>query len=79
MAVGLRHANDQAFALGVIAGLRVFVCDNMAFSVATGSCAGSTRAGSSSWPRSTEDWTARSTPTATWCSWWTSCATRSCT
>jgi hypothetical protein len=32
MAVGLRHANDQAFALGVIAGLRVFVCDNMAFS-----------------------------------------------
>jgi hypothetical protein len=32
MAGGLRHANDQAFALGVIAGLRVFVCDNMAFS-----------------------------------------------
>lgn len=31
MAVGLRHANDQAFALGVIAGLRVFVCDNLAF------------------------------------------------
>ena len=30
MAVGLRHANDQAFGLGVIAGLRVFVCDNMA-------------------------------------------------
>ena len=32
MAVGLRHANDQAFALGVIAGLRVFVCDNLCFS-----------------------------------------------
>jgi hypothetical protein len=32
MAVGLRHANDQAFALGLIAGMRVFVCDNMAFS-----------------------------------------------
>lgn len=32
MAVGLRHANDQAFGLGVIAGLRVFVCDNLAFS-----------------------------------------------
>ena len=31
MAVGLRHANDQAFALGVIAGLRVLVCDNLAF------------------------------------------------
>lgn len=31
MAVGLRHANDQAFALGVIAGLRVFVCDNLCF------------------------------------------------
>jgi hypothetical protein len=30
MAGGLRHANDQAFALGVIAGMRVFVCDNMA-------------------------------------------------
>ena len=29
MAVGLRHANDQAFALGVIAGMRVFVCDNL--------------------------------------------------
>lgn len=32
MAVGLRHANDKAFALGVIAGMRVFVCDNLAFS-----------------------------------------------
>jgi Domain of unknown function (DUF932) len=32
MAVGLRHSNDAAFALGVIAGLRVFVCDNLCFS-----------------------------------------------
>jgi len=32
MAVGLRHANDRAFALGVIAGMRVFVCDNLCFS-----------------------------------------------
>jgi hypothetical protein len=32
MAVGIRHANDQAFGLGVIAGMRVFVCDNLAFS-----------------------------------------------
>lgn len=31
MAVGLRHANDQAFALGVIAGMRLFVCDNLVF------------------------------------------------
>jgi hypothetical protein len=31
MAVGLRHANDQAFALGMIAGMRVLVCDNLAF------------------------------------------------
>ena len=77
MAVGLRHANDQAFALGVIAGLRVFVCDNMAFWVATGCCGASTRPGSSSWPRSTGAWTGPSTRTETWSSWWTSCATRS--
>jgi hypothetical protein len=32
MAVGLRHSNDAAFALGVIAGVRVFVCDNLCFS-----------------------------------------------
>ena len=32
MAVGLRHSNDAAFALGVIAGVRVFVCDNLLFS-----------------------------------------------
>lgn len=32
MAVGIRHSNDQAFALGLIAGVRVFVCDNLAFS-----------------------------------------------
>ena len=32
MAVGLRHSNDAAFALGVIAGLRVFVCDHLCFS-----------------------------------------------
>jgi hypothetical protein len=32
MAVGLRHSNDAAFALGVIAGVRVFVCDNLVFS-----------------------------------------------
>ena len=32
MAVRLRHSNDATFALGVIAGLRVFVCDNLCFS-----------------------------------------------
>jgi hypothetical protein len=32
MAVRLRHSNDAAFALGVIAGVRVFVCDNLVFS-----------------------------------------------
>ena len=32
MAVGLRHSNDAAFALGVIAGVRVFVCDNLMMS-----------------------------------------------
>ena len=37
MAVGLRHANDQAFALGVVAGMRVFVCDNMSFAGSAGS------------------------------------------
>jgi len=31
MAVGIRHSNDRAFALGVIAGQRLFVCDNLAF------------------------------------------------
>ncbi len=35
MAIGLRHSNDAAFALGVIAGLRVFVCDNLCFSGGT--------------------------------------------
>ena len=35
MAVGLRHSNDAAFALGVIAGVRVFVCDNLVFSGGT--------------------------------------------
>src|SRR5262249_45250683 len=32
LAVGLRHSNDAAFALGVVAGRRVFVCDNLVFS-----------------------------------------------
>jgi hypothetical protein len=31
LAMGFRNANDQAFALSVSAGTRVFVCDNMAF------------------------------------------------
>lgn len=32
LAMGFRNANDQAFALSVVAGSRVFVCDNLAFS-----------------------------------------------
>jgi len=31
MSVGLRHANDRTLSVGLIAGARVFVCDNMAF------------------------------------------------
>lgn len=31
MAVGLRHSNDRKFSLGVKAGARIFVCDNLAF------------------------------------------------
>ena len=31
-ALGLRNANDKSMRLGIVAGYRVFVCDNMAFS-----------------------------------------------
>lgn len=31
-AIGLRNSNDKSMALGMIAGMRVFVCSNMAFS-----------------------------------------------
>src|SRR5215211_1725982 len=30
-AIGLRNANDKSMRLGMVAGYRVFVCDNMAF------------------------------------------------
>lgn len=30
--IGLRNANDKSMRLGMVSGLRVFVCDNMAFS-----------------------------------------------
>lgn len=31
-AIGLRNANDKSMRLGLVAGYRVFICDNMAFS-----------------------------------------------
>ena len=31
-ALGIRNANDKSMRLGIVAGYRVFVCDNMAFS-----------------------------------------------
>ncbi len=31
-AIGLRNANDKSMRLGMVAGYRVFVCDNMALS-----------------------------------------------
>src|SRR5687768_15503412 len=30
-AIGLRNSNDKSMRLGMVAGYRVFVCDNMAF------------------------------------------------
>lgn len=32
LSIGIRNSNDKSMALGVTAGYRVFVCDNMAFS-----------------------------------------------
>jgi hypothetical protein len=32
MSIGIRNSNDKSMALGMTAGYRVFVCDNMAFS-----------------------------------------------
>ena len=32
LSIGIRNSNDKTMALGVTAGYRVFVCDNMAFS-----------------------------------------------
>lgn len=31
LALGLRNSHDKAFSLGIVAGYRVFVCDNLAF------------------------------------------------
>jgi hypothetical protein len=32
LSIGIRHANDRTLSLGMIAGRRIFVCSNMAFS-----------------------------------------------
>lgn len=31
LAIGLRNSHDKSFSLGIVAGYRVFVCDNLAF------------------------------------------------